>query len=67
MTLTPPVRIDYDENGDLDDIVIENVTMFRMERMSDNTFWIRCYRDNGKDVVFNLSSKKKIIGNHEFD
>lgn len=60
-------RIDYDKDGDLDDIVIENVSMFRMERMNDNCFWIRCYRKGEPDIVFNLGSERKIIGSHEFD
>ena len=60
-------RIDYDQNGDLDDIVVNNVSMFRMERMNDGNFWIRCYRKNQADVVFSLNSESKIIGSHYFD
>jgi hypothetical protein len=61
-----PDRIDY-EDGDLDDIVLKDVSMFRMERMSDCQFWIRCYRDGKPDVVFNLSAPGKITGRHEYD
>ncbi len=62
-----PDRIDY-EDGDLDDIVLKDVTMFRMERMDDGHFWIRCYRDNEPDVVFNLTAEgNKITGRHEYD
>lgn len=54
----PEDRIDYTEEGDLDDIVINDVEMFRMERMSDGCFWIRCYKANGQDVVFHLNAVK---------
>lgn len=62
-----PDRIDYDDKGDLDDIVINNVSMFRMERMDDGNFWLRCYCDGKPDVIFSLNSKRKITGRHEFD
>lgn len=61
-----PDRIDY-EGGDLDDIVLNDVSMFRMERMDDGLFWIRCYREGKPDVVFHLSAPGKIAGTHEFD
>lgn len=60
-----PDRIDYDEQGDLDDIVIRNVSMFRMERMDGGCFWIRCYCDGKPDVIFWLNSEAKITGRHE--
>jgi hypothetical protein len=60
-------RIDYDERGDLDDIVVNDVSLFRMERMADDTFWIRCYCDGKPDIVFWLNSERKIIGRHELD
>jgi len=59
-------RIDYNENG-LDDVVVHNVTMFRMERMTNNSFWIKCYRDDKPNLVFNLHSDGKITGNHEYE
>jgi hypothetical protein len=60
-------RIDYNSAGDLDDIHIKDVTDFRMERMSDNSFWLRLYRDGKEDVIFWLNSEKPIKGTHEFD
>lgn len=57
-------RFDYDEHGDLDDIVVMDVSMFRMERMSDGTFWIKCYRDDKPGIVFWLNSTKRIAGFH---
>jgi len=60
-------RIDFDDKGALDDVVIENVKMFHMEWMDDKTVWMRCYKTtNGfsdKDVVFWLRVEKgKIVG-----
>lgn len=62
-------RIDNDDKGELDDIAVSHVSMFRMEWMSDDCVWIRLYRDQkGKDdLVFWLNSKKKIIGKVERD
>ena len=60
-------RFDLDASGDLDDIVVENVSLFRMERMDDGCFWIRCYREGQQDVVFWLNAEKKITAKHELD
>jgi hypothetical protein len=52
-------RIDYNQRGDLDDIAVGSVDLFRMERMSDGGFWIKLYRSNGKkDIVFWLNATK---------
>lgn len=67
MAGTAPDRIDYDERGNLDDIVVSDVSMFRMERMAAGNFWIRCYREGKPDVVFHLNSARKITGSHYFD
>lgn len=60
-------RIDYDSRGDLDDIAIQEVTMFRMERMGTGRFWVRCYRNGKPDIVIYLTSARKIIGSHEIE
>lgn len=72
-------RIDYTEEGHLDDIAIGDVELFRMERMNDGSFWIRLYRKGKKDVVFWLNATKnenptphdrseyRIDGSHDFD
>lgn len=60
-------RIDYDDSGNLDDVVVDSVLMFRMEWMDDDFVWIRCYRRGENDVVFWLKSAKKIEGRHEYD
>jgi hypothetical protein len=63
----PPDRIDYNKRGGLDDIVVTNVAMFRMERMDSGVFWIRCYCDGKPDVIFWLNSERKIVGSHSFE
>jgi len=62
-------RIDNDDQGELDDVAVSHVSMFRMEWMSDGCVWIRLYRDQkGKDdLVFWLNSKGKIKGKAEYD
>lgn len=60
-------RIDYDDAGNLDDVVIENVRTFRLEYMDKNRIWIRLYRDNKPDLVFHLEAAGKIAGDHYED
>lgn len=60
-------RIDYDDTGNLDDVVIANVRMFRLEYMDENRIWIRLYRDNKADLVFHLEAAGKIAGAHYED
>ncbi len=60
-------RIDYDHKGDLDDVAISDVTMFRLEYMDNNRIWIRCYLEDREDVIINLSSNSKINGVVERD
>lgn len=60
-------RIDYDDKGNLDDVVIDNVATFHIEWMDDKTVWMRCYKaakgHSDDDVVFWLHVEKgKIIG-----
>lgn len=58
-------RIDYDSNGNLDDIAVSTVSMFRMEWMNDGCVWIRLYREGKNDLVFWLNSDTKIVGERE--
>lgn len=53
--------------GDLDDVSVGDVELFRMERMDNGSFWIRLHRAGGKDIVFWLNSRGKIKGHHHFD
>ena len=55
-------RIDYDDNGNLDDVVIKDVSMFRLEYMAHNKIWIKLYKNEGDDIVIWLDSRKKING-----
>ena len=50
-------RFDYNDLG-LDDVVVNDVEMFRLERMDDDTFWARCYKNNGKIIDFNFYIEK---------
>ena len=62
----PVVRIDLDDRDNLDDIAISDVTMFRMEWMSNHTVWVCAYtKDNPDGYRFWLNSKKKIKGHQE--
>ena len=60
-------RIDYGKNGNLDDVAVSDVELFRLEYMDDNHIWIRLYRKKKRDIVFTLTAKGKISGFHEFD
>lgn len=59
-------RIDNDENGDLDDIAIDGVSAFRMEKMNNGTWWVRVYCEDGRDEVFwlNAVGKGKMHASH---
>ncbi len=51
-----------------DDVAIRRVKLFRMERMGDQSFWIRCYLDGRPDAVFRLGIEDgKLIARHEED
>ena len=53
-----PYRDDPDR---LDDVVVENVRMFRAEMMSDGQLWMACYFDDGpeSDEIHFLASAGK--------
>lgn len=55
-------RVDYDDDGNLDDVVLMNVKMFRLERMTKRRIWIACYREGLPEVVIRLNSRSKITG-----
>lgn len=56
---TPELR--FDERHKLDDVVIPNVKLFRMERMDKNVWWMRLYMPDGKDFVFHVASSGREI------
>jgi hypothetical protein len=48
-----------DDNGDLDDVVINDVSMFRAERMDGKSLWMACYfPDSDEHVTFWVRAKK---------
>jgi hypothetical protein len=51
------IALRYDDLG-LDDVVVKDVEMFRMERMDDNYVWIACYLADGQEIVFDLSADR---------
>jgi hypothetical protein len=53
------IALRYDDLG-LDDVVVKDVKMFRMERMDDAYVWMCCYLNDGQVIHFDLSSTKRI-------
>lgn len=67
-------RFDNDPKGRLDDVVVNDVKMFRLERMDEDSFWIRLYRkpENGHDVVIWMSAvidedSAMLLAKHDYD
>ncbi len=56
-------RFDY-VGDNLDDVVVEDVKMFRLEHMDGKNIWMMCYREGKPDIRFSLTSKTKITGSH---
>jgi hypothetical protein len=58
-------RIDY-TNGDLDNVAVSEVELFRMERIADGSFWITLYRAGDNEIAFSLNAvENKIVGKQE--
>lgn len=57
--MSEPKTIIRTEKGQPDDVVIEDVSYFRLERMNAGHVWIAAYR-GGKRVTLGLYSKRKI-------
>lgn len=57
----------YDDAGNLDDVAVSNVEMFRLEYMDRNRVWLCCYKPDGTRVSFWLSARGSINGHHEWD
>jgi hypothetical protein len=54
------VELRPDANGDLDDLVIDNVSMVHMEAMGKNVWWIGLYFGDTNDrVTFDVRATKK--------
>lgn len=46
------IELRKDAAGNIDDIVVKDATMFRMEHMADGQWWIRLYTVKG-DLIIN--------------
>ena len=54
----PKLALRPDKRGDLDDVVVEGVRMFRMECMDrGREWWLACYLTNGESVVWWITGK----------
>jgi hypothetical protein len=54
------IALRHDDMG-LDDVVVKDVAMFRMERMDDDHVWLACYLTDGQDIVFDLWREGRLI------
>lgn len=50
-----------DDDMGLDDVVVKDVAMFRMERMDDDCVWLACYLTDGQEIVFDMWRVGKTI------
>lgn len=51
---TPRIAIRPDDDGSVDDVVIRDVSMVRLERLGDHLWWMRCYLDGEDYIEFNI-------------
>lgn len=58
------IRLDADTYGDLDDVVVRDVSMFRAERMNADTWWVCCYLDGNERITWNVTV---VDGRLQFD
>ena len=56
----PTVELRLDDDGKLDDVVIRTPTVFHMERMDTNQWWIGVDVAGEDRVVFWVTSKGRI-------
>jgi hypothetical protein len=57
-----------DDDGKLDDVVVHDVDTFRLERMSDNSWWACVYLRDGSRVHFGIGAKRAMVeATHWFD
>lgn len=47
------IELREDASQRIDDVVVEDVTMFRMEHMDSDRWWIKVYTKSGHDLVLN--------------
>jgi hypothetical protein len=49
------LRPDPDHPDEMDDIVVENVTLFRAEANDLDSWWMACHFANGEQVTFGIN------------
>lgn len=54
------IALRHDDLG-LDDVVVKDVEMFRMERMSAKNVWLCCYLTDGQRIDFDIWLDKRTI------
>jgi hypothetical protein len=53
------IALRNDDHGELDDVVVKDVSMFRAEMMDGKSLWMACYfPDSDESVVFWVRAKK---------
>ena len=68
MTKPAQDRLDYAQDGSLDDATIHDVEMFRIERMDAGLYWMRLYCSGKPDVILWIradGANQKISAAHE--
>ncbi len=57
-----------DEDGKLDDVVVWDADLVRLERMDTNAWWLGVTLRDGSRVMFNISAKRAAVeATHWFD
>lgn len=54
------IALRHDDLG-LDDIVVKDVAMFRMERMDNDYVWFCCYLTDGQVINFDMHIEDGVI------
>lgn len=54
------IALRHDDLG-LDDVVVKDVSMFRMERMNTDRVWLACYLTDGQQIMFSLWAEDGIV------
>ena len=57
----PPPELRNDERGQLDDVVIHNVKLFRMERMDKGSWWMRLDMPDRSAYVLHITTSGREI------
>jgi hypothetical protein len=53
----PEMALRRHDNGTLDDVVVENVTMFHAEQLDSGLLWLCCYLPGGERVTFDVRAR----------